>query len=451
VTVIDIEAKIWKFSNTGMKMHCFDGGVALCNSNIRRFASDAGIDYSEAQVNYNLCFRCVIRFEAAIEAAEQITEVEPAEQVQPAKVMTLNDKIWKYSNIGTTVHCFDGGVALCRSSIRRFTYDAGIDYTEAQAGHKLCKSCDLKFDEVVARTEVEQVTETRIQAPEGYAQGQAVVVQRPGRQPITGTVAHIHTAPGYVAVLDDRHHAITTYPTNFVSHVETDDAQDCVDAGPECTCPAIERLRSGEDNHYIECPTTTATEEEETMTSNPNAGTYRPNKPGSDTEPLVLQYGQIFGVVYQDGRYSVLAGSNAIAKGELDGTEGSLMAYFTEIAQRWSALVDEVMAEEAAERAERIAAHHAETTIETAHQGASIDELITLVDALGGRYHAVVGPRALSGDAPSYEVDFHTVIEVLKNATHYGFHVDIKDRVEGNWYLALTDTTGKVHGRYHRM
>ncbi|MBE4796138.1 hypothetical protein [Streptomyces caniscabiei] len=58
-------------------------------------------------------------------------------------------------------------------------------------------------------------------APEGYAQGQAVVVRRPGQAPVMGTVAHIHTAPGYVAVMDDRHRAVSSYPARFVSAVET--------------------------------------------------------------------------------------------------------------------------------------------------------------------------------------------------------------------------------------
>ncbi|MGV9546792.1 hypothetical protein [Streptomyces ardesiacus] len=58
-------------------------------------------------------------------------------------------------------------------------------------------------------------------APEGFTQGQAVVVQRPGQAPITGTVAHIHTAPSYLAVMDDRHRAVANYPTSFVSAVET--------------------------------------------------------------------------------------------------------------------------------------------------------------------------------------------------------------------------------------
>lgn len=59
-------------------------------------------------------------------------------------------------------------------------------------------------------------------APEGYSQGQAVVVQLPGREPFTGTVAHIHTAPGYVAVLDDRHRAVSPYPTSFVRAATTE-------------------------------------------------------------------------------------------------------------------------------------------------------------------------------------------------------------------------------------
>lgn len=60
-------------------------------------------------------------------------------------------------------------------------------------------------------------------APEGYTQGQAVVVQRPGRDPFTGTVAHTHTAPGYVAVFDDRSRTVSNYPTRFVSAVETEE------------------------------------------------------------------------------------------------------------------------------------------------------------------------------------------------------------------------------------
>ncbi|EDY43951.1 hypothetical protein [Streptomyces sp. SPB074] len=59
-------------------------------------------------------------------------------------------------------------------------------------------------------------------APEGFTQGQAVVVKRPGRDPQTGTVAHIHTAPGYVAVRDDRFGSVSSYPTRFVSAVETE-------------------------------------------------------------------------------------------------------------------------------------------------------------------------------------------------------------------------------------
>ncbi|WP_329168378.1 hypothetical protein OG709_30145 [Streptomyces sp. NBC_01267] len=56
--------------------------------------------------------------------------------------------------------------------------------------------------------------------PEGYTQGQAVVVNRPGQAPVTGTVAHIHTAPGYVAVFDDKYRSVSDYPTRFVSAAE---------------------------------------------------------------------------------------------------------------------------------------------------------------------------------------------------------------------------------------
>ena len=51
-----------------------------------------------------------------------------------------------------------------------------------------------------------------------YPPGKPVVVSRPGRLPFTGTVAHSHTAPGYVAVLDDRYRSVSNYPCDFVSH-----------------------------------------------------------------------------------------------------------------------------------------------------------------------------------------------------------------------------------------
>lgn len=67
---------------------------------------------------------------------------------------------------------------------------------------------------------VNERTENGVTSVVGQVEGQAVVVQRPGRAPFTGTVAHIHTAPGYVAVRDDRYRIVANYPTSFVSPVE---------------------------------------------------------------------------------------------------------------------------------------------------------------------------------------------------------------------------------------
>jgi hypothetical protein len=78
-------------------------------------------------------------------------------------------------------------------------------------------------------------------APEGFTQGQAVVVHRPGQAPITGTVAHIHTAPGYVAVLDDRYRAVSNYPTRFVSAAEMEEE------------PTPAGATGGADAHVISC------------------------------------------------------------------------------------------------------------------------------------------------------------------------------------------------------
>ncbi|WP_328721758.1 hypothetical protein OHT52_21205 [Streptomyces sp. NBC_00247] len=69
-------------------------------------------------------------------------------------------------------------------------------------------------------------------APEGFTVGQAVVVRRPGQDPITGTVDHIHTAPGYVAVRDDRHRSTSTYPASFVSAAEVEAEEKPEDSAP---------------------------------------------------------------------------------------------------------------------------------------------------------------------------------------------------------------------------
>lgn len=52
-----------------------------------------------------------------------------------------------------------------------------------------------------------------------YSVGQPVTVQRPGRDARRGTVAHIHTAQGYVAVADDQYRDVTTYPARFVTAI----------------------------------------------------------------------------------------------------------------------------------------------------------------------------------------------------------------------------------------
>ena len=49
-----------------------------------------------------------------------------------------------------------------------------------------------------------------------YKANTKVTVTRPGQTPFTGVVEHIHSAPGYVTIRDDRYRAVTSYPENFV-------------------------------------------------------------------------------------------------------------------------------------------------------------------------------------------------------------------------------------------
>jgi hypothetical protein len=55
-----------------------------------------------------------------------------------------------------------------------------------------------------------------------YPKGQQVIVSRPGQEPFPGTVDHIHTAPGFVAIRDARWGIVQSYPTRFVTAVDED-------------------------------------------------------------------------------------------------------------------------------------------------------------------------------------------------------------------------------------
>lgn len=88
-------------------------------------------------------------------------------------------------------------------------------------------------------------------APEGFTQGQAVVVQRPGQPSRTGTVAHIHTAPGYVAVRDDRRGDVINHPTRFVSSAETEEESE---AGPKAWTGEATRIVTVKGKRYAVGP-----------------------------------------------------------------------------------------------------------------------------------------------------------------------------------------------------
>jgi len=76
---VDIESKIWNYSNTGMKLHAFLNGVAICRSSIRRpGAEPTALDYCEAK-SHQMCSACEAKFNAAIERAEASMEPSTGE------------------------------------------------------------------------------------------------------------------------------------------------------------------------------------------------------------------------------------------------------------------------------------------------------------------------------------------------------------------------------------
>jgi DNA-binding CsgD family transcriptional regulator len=82
---MDIESKIWNYSNTGVKLHAFLNGTALCRSSIRRPAADAtALDYCEAK-SHQMCAACDTKFNAAVERSENSVQRSTAEDITTEK------------------------------------------------------------------------------------------------------------------------------------------------------------------------------------------------------------------------------------------------------------------------------------------------------------------------------------------------------------------------------
>ncbi|MER6485680.1 hypothetical protein ABT264_19255 [Streptomyces virginiae] len=200
---MNITAKIWDQGKTGYNVHAFVDGVALCHKGRKAapmFANNAR-DLESAQKFVRqtpgaaMCEKCTARFESLAEkAAERVYE-----RTENGTVTVVD----RGAGLAEINHAMMGGRRDVRemSSINRTDY--AIDYKDGRSVRLILVDAP---------------------APEGYTQGQAVIVQRPGLPTITGTVAHIHTAPGYVAVTDDRYRDTTTYPTRFLSPAEPEEA-----------------------------------------------------------------------------------------------------------------------------------------------------------------------------------------------------------------------------------
>jgi len=76
---VDIDTRVWNYSNTGTKLHAFLNGVAICRSSIRRpGAEHTALDYCEAR-SHQMCATCDKRFNAAIERIEASMEPSTGE------------------------------------------------------------------------------------------------------------------------------------------------------------------------------------------------------------------------------------------------------------------------------------------------------------------------------------------------------------------------------------
>jgi len=174
------------------------------------------------------------------------------------------------------------------------------------------------------------------------------------------------------------------------------------------------------------------------------AGTYYPAAAGeqrpADARNLVLQREIISATVYADGTWVLFAGAHAVDCGYLKGLEGPLMKFFTGRALAWSAKIDAAMAEEAERRAEREAAHRAEADV----RQQSLEEIITMVDALGGEYHAEMVSVA---SVDPLTVPARSLVAILKDLPLYRGRAEVVDR-DGGWFVELS-SPGGIHARYH--
>lgn len=113
---MNIEEKMWNTVGTGLKIHAFNNGTALCRSNYKNATPAGNLDYCEAtdrarSWGLSLCTTCDAKFNAAVERLENSLRpstgegdhLPPAEDTKapapaPARVRTEDlapgDRVW---------------------------------------------------------------------------------------------------------------------------------------------------------------------------------------------------------------------------------------------------------------------------------------------------------------------------------------------------------------------
>lgn len=155
---------------------------------------------------------------------------------------------------------------------------------------------------------------------------------------------------------------------------------------------------------------------------------------------LTLQGQVIRADVYADGAYTVWAGFESVATGQLDGTEGPLMVFFAAEAMVWSYGID-------ADREDNAAAELA-ATIE--HVDASeVSEAVAQVRDFGAKMVAQAAELAAQGDAPVQIVTSRgRKITRYASDPRHPFRAAESLRRGGQRLLAWTQADEDTYGRY---
>lgn len=180
-------------------------------------------------------------------------------------------------------------------------------------------------------------------------------------------------------------------------------------------------------------------------TNHAAAGTYYPAAPGANTigesQDLYVQGMRVSAQVAGDGSYTAFAGTEIVAEGQLDGSEGVLNTFFAAEALVWSAGVDmdrEAQADDELTYFENLITAPVTETVKN-------NEIMSMVSELGGDYRTLEQYTHNEMIVGTYRM-----LDIIDNALTHGMTVEVKSNATNDgWYIELSDGGNSGYGVFH--